>query len=510
MNEQASLTALLSAFARAYHLENSPEPVFRDTAARRLLSDAEYERIKKYLIEGASFFAPGRRFANDKEALSCAVNTQLGPTPLSRARFAEDSLKTAVKTGTAQYVILGAGLDTFAWREGDLLKKLTVFEVDHPLTQADKRRRLQEAGLSVPENLRFVPADFLVDDLKARLLQQGFDETKKTFFSLLGVAYYLSEAALCALLQSIASFAAEGSTLLFDYGDEGLFSSSDKRVKNMLAMAQAGGEPMVFSADELSLTLLLDKYNFLLYEALSPEEINARYFSRRDDGCAAFPCIRFALTVLKGTPLINTREKILQTALKLFSQNGYEAVSMQNIADALSLTKAALYKHYSGKQAIFEQICQRMAEQDQSRARAYGVPERPQKEDPAAYKSAALSSLLSFTEAQYRYWTEDPFACRFRRMLTLEQFRSTERSSLYRQYFSEGPFSYTEDILRELTAPEIAEQKALSLYGALFFLYGLYDGTEDKSRGLLLLQRYLKKFSESFYEKENENELSAE
>ncbi|MDY3972062.1 MAG: class I SAM-dependent methyltransferase, partial [Clostridia bacterium] len=228
------------------------------------------------------------------------VETQLAPTPLARAKFCDDSLKTAVMTGTEQYVILGAGLDTFAWRESELMQKLSVFEVDHPLTQEDKKQRLERAKLDMRENLHFVPVDFTKDNLRDRLAENGFDENKKTFFSWLGVSYYLSQDEIGGFLENLSSFAADGSTLLFDYADENLFTSDVRRVQNMLAMAQAGGEPMKSCFSYGCLEKLLSKYNFLIYEFLSTNDIQEKYFGNRTDFLTAFENINYALAVLKG------------------------------------------------------------------------------------------------------------------------------------------------------------------------------------------------------------------
>ena len=120
------------------------------------------------------------------------MNVHIVPLPLCRAAYAERTLKTAMLTGTEQYVILGAGMDTFAFREKEFLAKHKVFEVDHPLTQADKKERIASAGWTVPENLTFVPVDFTRYSLTQRLTAGGFDMTAKSFFSWLGVTYYLS------------------------------------------------------------------------------------------------------------------------------------------------------------------------------------------------------------------------------------------------------------------------------------------------------------------------------
>lgn len=499
MEERSSLTALMSSFARAYHAETCERPVFTDHMARKLMTDAEYANIQQYIVSGIRFFAPDKHFRDEKEALDFVVNTQLAPTPLARAQYCEESLKTAVCTGTTQYVILGAGMDTFAWRESAWIKRLTIFEVDHPLTQAEKKKRLERAGLGVPDNLHFVSMDFTGDDLKTSLLENGFDETQKTFFSWLGVTYYLSAEDIAKLLDSIASFAAEGSTLLFDYPDSGLFDAKEQRVQNMLAMAKASGEPMKFCSDERELTRLLETHHFLIYEHLSPTDIQMRYFAGRDDEMTAFEHIGYVTAVLKGTPFINTKEKILQTAMKLFAQNGYEAVSIKDIADQLSLTKAALYKHYQSKRDIFDQIVARMEEQDAKRARAYEMPESPAEKDLEAYRKTQLDSVIAYTESQFRYWTEDPFACRFRRMLTLEQYRDAEMTALYQQYLCGGPLSYIQDIFLQLVGDsQRAEQAAVDFYAPVFMLYSLYDGTQDKRKPKAILHEHLCRFVKKF------------
>ena len=301
MENKASITALMSAFGRAFHTENEPDPVFADPAARALMTEEEYEAIGRYILGGIDFFAPEKKnsFSSDREALRYLVHTQIAPTPLARSRYCKDCLKTAVRTGTQQYVILGAGMDTFALREAEFLKKYMVFEVDHPRTQSDKRDRICRAGMEIPGNLRFAAVDFSRDDLKEKLLAAGFDPAKKTFFSWLGVSYYLSEEEIGRMLDSIAGVSADGSTLVFDYADEGLFDSDVRRVRNMLAMAAAGGEPMKSCFGYPELEKLLEKHRFLIYELLTEQDIQARYFDGQGSGMTAFEHIHFVTAVFK-------------------------------------------------------------------------------------------------------------------------------------------------------------------------------------------------------------------
>ena len=143
----------------------------------------------------------------------------------------------------------------------------------------------------------------------------------------------------------------------------------------------------------------------------------------------------------------DTKARILQEALELFSREGYEAVSVSQIASALDMTKGALYRHYKSKRDIFESILSVMEQRDAQGAAAHQLPESPAAQTPEAYRAAALEQLLTYSKAQFRSWTEDPFAAAFRRMLTLEQYRSAEIRALYQQYLAAGPLGYVEDLL---------------------------------------------------------------
>lgn len=301
MQNKSSLTALMSSFGRVYHAYNDTPVIFNDILSRELMTDDEYEQIQGYILGGIDFFAPDKKdtFSSDDDMLKWIVQTQIAPTPLARARYCEDALKTAMLSGTTQYVILGAGMDTFAFRNADTLSNLTVFEVDHLGTQADKQKRIARAGWEIPQQLHFVDADFTKDDLAEKLLQHGYCKDKKTFFSWLGVSYYLTKEQIETMLASMEAFAAEGSSLLFDYASDGLFTSPVRRVQNMIAMAAASGESMksCFTYDELE--KLLEKHHFLIYEHLNTADIQKQYFSDRTDYLNAFEHIEYALTVLK-------------------------------------------------------------------------------------------------------------------------------------------------------------------------------------------------------------------
>ena len=130
---------------------------------------------------------------------------------------------------------------------------------------------------------------------------------------------------------------------------------------------------------------------------------------------------------------MNTKEKILVAALRLFAVNGYEAVSVSQIAGELGITKGALYKHYKNKRDIFNCIFEYVCRLDVERSRKSGVPEQDYSDMPEAFSHVSAKSLGNYMKEQFRYWSEDEIACNFRKMLTLEQYKSPEMSALYQK-----------------------------------------------------------------------------
>jgi AcrR family transcriptional regulator len=189
----------------------------------------------------------------------------------------------------------------------------------------------------------------------------------------------------------------------------------------------------------------------------------------------------------------DTKERILLTALHLFARDGYEAVSVSQIAGQLGITKGALYKHYQSKRDIFDTILHRMAELDAQRAVSYALPEAPMDDAPEAYRAATMQHLMAFTRDQFRYWTEVDFPASFRKMLTLEQHRSAEMGLLYQQYLVAGPMGYVADLFIAWHWPN-PQQAALAFYAPMFFLYSFYDGAATPSDAAALLEAYMEHF----------------
>ena len=301
MDNKASITALMSSFGRVFHAENEDHPVFADFFAKNLMTAEEYTAVQGYILGGAQFFEPEIDPATlqPNDLLRRLVNVHIAPSPLCRASYTEKSLRAAVLTGAKQYVILGAGMDTFAFRETEFLSKYRVFEVDHPLTQVNKLERITRAGWTAPDNLAFVPVDFTKDSLAERLIAAGFDPSVKSFFSWLGVTYYLSVEAIDAMLSSLSKLCADGSSLVFDYPDEDFFEAPEKRVQNTIMMAKTGGEPMKTAFSYSELEMLLEKHGFLIYELLTPDDIQRDIIDKAGSEMKAFEHVNYCLAVRK-------------------------------------------------------------------------------------------------------------------------------------------------------------------------------------------------------------------
>ena len=191
----------------------------------------------------------------------------------------------------------------------------------------------------------------------------------------------------------------------------------------------------------------------------------------------------------------STKERILETALELFAQNGYLGTSMNDIAGQLGFTKAALYKHYASKQEILDKIVEQMNKMDYERAEAYEMPETEPDGFAEAYLHTPVQKIRAYSMAQFDHWTKEPFASNFRKMLTLEQYRDQKLAQLHHDYLAGGPLTYMAAIFRKLTdSDEAAMQLALEFYGPMYLLYSVYDGAKDKTAVASLLDAHIDRF----------------
>jgi methyltransferase (TIGR00027 family) len=262
---RASQTAVAAAITRAIHYKSGGEPkILRDSISARLLgSDLPSET------------RPG------------GTETEAGV--LLRSRFAEDRLAEAVQRGVSQLVILGAGLDSFAYRQPSWAHGLRIFEVDHPESLADKKRRLAAGSVFVPGNVAFIPIDFERTTLREGLRDSSLDFAKPTFFTCLGVLGYLTREAVDAIFQLVSEFPT-GSEIAFTFFSEAI----PAQVREFGAKTN---EQLLTSLDTAELTKDLSDKGFGAFVILSPEEAERRYFQNRADGMRPprFPKIAAAL-----------------------------------------------------------------------------------------------------------------------------------------------------------------------------------------------------------------------
>lgn len=262
----ASTTARGVAALRAAHqIIDAAPPILDDPVIVRLLGAETAERIRA-----------------EPEKLEHPVMRGLRSHVLLRSRFAEDSLAEAVARGVEQYVLLGAGLDTFAYRQPAWAGALTIIEVDHPASQRAKREALLAAGIDVPSNVRYADIDFERETLAGGLRRCGVSTETKTFFSWLGVTMYLTLEAIEAVLRTVVCFPT-GSQMVLTFAQP-----REPAEPNPLAEgAAAAGEPWISYFTPEELTALLRRVGFSEVALLSRDEAMRRYYADRADGLVA-------------------------------------------------------------------------------------------------------------------------------------------------------------------------------------------------------------------------------
>jgi methyltransferase (TIGR00027 family) len=262
-----SRTALGAAMHRAAHQLLDHPLIFEDPYALRILgADAETE----IRAEAGGHADPRSR------GLRAFI--------AARSRFSEDALAEAVADGVPQYVLLGAGLDTFAYRAAQTYPVLAVFEVDHPATQSWKRERLREAGIAVPNSLNFAPVNFECETLEDGLARASFDQDRPALFAWLGVVPYLTREAIMATLRFIAGLP-RGSAVIFDYGEppKAREAIQQETLAALMERVAAAGEPLrsFFMPDDIVRDV--SALGFSEVEDFDAEKLNPRYFANRAD-----------------------------------------------------------------------------------------------------------------------------------------------------------------------------------------------------------------------------------
>jgi methyltransferase (TIGR00027 family) len=281
-----SFTAMMTAYVRAYHSMRDTQKIFDDFLAYNLIPEEKRAHIEKIMIK-AKQIDDLKHNGQQSDQKTTLVSLIRSPNILSRAQYTEDALEKAVSQGVKQYVILGAGLDTFAFRRSDLMEQLEVFEIDHPATQEFKLRRIAELGWKHPAKLNFISIDFTKEDLESVLTRSSSYDTKaKSFFSWLGVTMYLTPDEVFATLRSITNVAPMGSTVVFDYLDNDAFNQDklSTEMQRRQEFLRKIGEPMITGFNQSKLADNLISLKFHLHEDLNSVDIEERYFQGRTDG----------------------------------------------------------------------------------------------------------------------------------------------------------------------------------------------------------------------------------
>jgi methyltransferase (TIGR00027 family) len=275
-----SRTALVTSLMRALHSRSDPSPLLDDPWGDRLVPEVEREKMRQRILARMDLDARARALRTPESVLDEFLLTNAAlPGVVIRSRYAEDALRNATSRGVRQYVLIGAGFDSFALRRPAFSDALEIFEVDHPATQTMKIQRIRECGISLPQSVHFIAADLAREDLATVLGRSSFRRDEAAFFSWLGVTVYLTREANLTTLRAVATCGAQGSELVFTYVDQIEFSptrSGSPHNENAQAVA-ALGEPYVSGFDPNGIAHDLTCVGLELVEDLDGRTMSERY-----------------------------------------------------------------------------------------------------------------------------------------------------------------------------------------------------------------------------------------
>ena len=293
VDKRESITAKLCAFARAWHSNKARNKIYDDYLAYDIMGKEEYDEIYDMIPKIFHKAVPSVSVKDVHEL----IETYIAPIPLSRIHFSESRLmQFASENESIQYVICGAGSDTFSFRNEN--PNIEIFEIDHPDTQRYKLEKIQSLEWSVPEHVHFVPVDFEKERMNDKLIQAGFQPNRKTFFSILGVTYYLTLSVFAETLTQIAELSAPESVLVFDYPQRsGIFP---ERVHTLEAVTRSLGEVMQGGFDYNEVSRALFSLGFQIDTYFTPQKVQAHYFAHRNDGLRAFENVNLLSAIYTG------------------------------------------------------------------------------------------------------------------------------------------------------------------------------------------------------------------
>ncbi len=280
LEQNESMTAKLCSYARANHSICKGDKIFDDFLAFALMGHSEYKNTEKIIK---------KNFPKSKPINF--LNEYICPVVLPRIAYAESHLcRFLTKFDKIQYVILGAGMDTFSLRNKN--PNIDVYELDHPLTQKYKLKRIKEANFNIPSNTYFVPIDFEIENIKDVLYVSDYDFMKPTFFSFLGVTYYLDLNSFESTIKSISEVSVDGSELVFDFPDKSIFQKS--RTKMLSDITSSMGEPMKDGLNFSEIDEIFKKYDFKVKNHFKPNDIQ-KYYLKKSDNLKAYENIHFII-----------------------------------------------------------------------------------------------------------------------------------------------------------------------------------------------------------------------
>ena len=279
----ASRTALATSLMRAIHARIDPKPIFIDPWGDRLVPDEARERIRQRAL--AAGVSGGKAGATVDRYLRASAAYA---TVITRSRYAEDALHAALVTGVRQYVLIGAGFDSYALRTSVQAHSLAIYEVDHPATQSLKKAQIFECGIALRDAVHFLPADLSIESLDEVLLRSQFSRGEPSFVSWLGVTMYLTREENLSSLRAIARCTGEGSEIVFTYLDQSFFSEVSQSTVGSLSDLQKTvtslGEPFLSGFDHNTLSNVLESVGFELVEDLSDADLVAYYDPANENG----------------------------------------------------------------------------------------------------------------------------------------------------------------------------------------------------------------------------------
>ncbi|MEZ5572216.1 MAG: class I SAM-dependent methyltransferase [Halioglobus sp.] len=278
----ASITAMSVSRMRAIHARSDPQPVLHDSWGDRLVPAS----LLVAAIANRESPVSSNADAASEEELARISDDFMRASPaytnvILRARYTEDALRTAIARGVRQYVVIGAGFDSYALRIPPEAGALTVIEIDHPATQSLKRQRISECGIVLGDNVQFVAADLATESLDAALSRSAFRPDEPAFFAWLGVTMYLTREANLTTLGKIAQCSVEGSELVFSYIDQKMFEPSGAgeaaSFSDLESTVKSFGEPFISGFHPALLAQELSEIGLELQEDLSEFQMAERY-----------------------------------------------------------------------------------------------------------------------------------------------------------------------------------------------------------------------------------------